>query len=756
MSERITRRYFIKTSTIATGALALPALDLRHRHTDPSATKAADRLIERVLPTNANQFVCELIHDVDGKDAFEYEARPSGKIALRGNNALTLAVAFNQYLRHEARLSYDWQAISPLRLTAPLPSPVTKVRRECLARERFFLNYCTYGYSLPYFRWAEWQRLLDWMAMNGINRPLLQAGQEAVWLRVWQAYGMSADAVRGYFSAPAHLPWHRMANLDRWGGPLPLSYIEGQRRLQQKILSRARELGMKPILSGFAGHVPPDLAKLRPQAKISRIKKGWGRLPPEYATWYLDPQDPLFAEVQRKFLREQAALYGTDHFYAADPFNEMEPPSWEPSYLAGVSKAIFDGMLAADPSAHWYQMGWNFFNDKRWDGERLSSMLRAVPKEKMVLLDYICEEDELFRGTENFYGVSFIWNYLGNYGGNTHLLAPLNETSKRIARALKVPNCIGVGSTLEGLNVNSVIYEMVFDQPWYPEGSLDLSAWIRDYAIRRTGQAEQAVIEAWRSLASKVLIQGWVDRQNAMIFQVYPSFKDKDTWTRPSVACALGHLESALLSMLSSADKCRASDGYSFDVVNLTREVLGNYGLEIYRRMLTAYTQKELAQFNLAASTFLEIGHDLDDLLGTRHEFLLGTWLAQARSWGRTPAEADYYETNARQIITCWHRPGGWLTDYASRQWNGLLRNYYLPRWQEFIKMTVASLELDTPFSDQVFASWANDAAVRWLQARGEMYPLRPHADPVATAQRLFEKYRYLSPHSIVGCASAA
>ena len=129
------------------------------------------------------------------------------------------------------------------------------MHRTCAAPERFFLNYCTYGYTLPWWDWAQWQRFLDWMAMNGINRPLLQAGQEAVWLRVWQDYGMSQEEVLAYFPAPAHLPWHRMANLDRWGGPLPLSYVEGQQRLQQQILARARALGMKPILSGFAGHV---------------------------------------------------------------------------------------------------------------------------------------------------------------------------------------------------------------------------------------------------------------------------------------------------------------------------------------------------------------------------------------------------------------------------------------------------------------------------------------------------------------------
>ncbi len=65
-------------------------------------------------------------------------------------------------------------------------------------------------------------------------------------------------------------------------------------------------------------------------------------------------------------------------------------------------------------------------------------------------------------------------------------------------------------------------------------------------------------------------------------------------------------------------------------------------------------------------------------LTGTRHEFLLGPWIRDARAWGATPEEADYYEADARRIVTEW---GGGLRDYARREWNGLLRDYYYPRW---------------------------------------------------------------------------
>ncbi len=51
-------------------------------------------------------------------------------------------------------------------------------------------------------------------------------------------------------------------------------------------------------------------------------------------------------------------LYGTDHLYNGDPFNEMNPPSNDPSYLAQVSKSIYEGLAESDPNAVWVLQGW--------------------------------------------------------------------------------------------------------------------------------------------------------------------------------------------------------------------------------------------------------------------------------------------------------------------------------------------------------------------------------------------------------------
>ena len=39
-------------------------------------------------------------------------------------------------------------------------------------RYRYALNYCTYNYTYSFYDWNDWERELDWMALNGVNLML--------------------------------------------------------------------------------------------------------------------------------------------------------------------------------------------------------------------------------------------------------------------------------------------------------------------------------------------------------------------------------------------------------------------------------------------------------------------------------------------------------------------------------------------------------------------------------------------------------
>ena len=47
------------------------------------------------------------------------------------------------------------------------------------------MNVCTFGYTYAFWKWPEWEKHIDWMALNGINLPLAFVAQEAIWERVY-------------------------------------------------------------------------------------------------------------------------------------------------------------------------------------------------------------------------------------------------------------------------------------------------------------------------------------------------------------------------------------------------------------------------------------------------------------------------------------------------------------------------------------------------------------------------------------------
>ena len=101
-----------------------------------------------------------------------------------------------------------------------------------------------------------------------------------------------------------------------------------------------------------------------------------------------------------------------------------------------------------------------------------------------------------------------------------------------------------MGSTLEGLSVNPIAYDLLLEQPWHATAAVDLKQWVADYATRRAGRADAAVLHAWEILAEKVLLDQAV--------------------------------------------------GYQFDLVNLTRQALSNLAAIVQARMVVAAEAKDL------------------------------------------------------------------------------------------------------------------------------------------------------------------
>ncbi len=702
---------------------------------------AVRQLLQRLVPAHAQQFVCEKIAaGAKGEETFELKSR-DGKIVLGGTNANAMAVGLNHYLKYYCHTNVSWYAANPVSMPEILPAIEGTIHRDARCKDRFFLNYCTFGYTMPWWQWNDWERLIDWMALHGVTMPLAITGQEAVWYRVWQKFGLNDEQIRNYFTGPAHLPWHRMANIDYWQGGLPHSWLDHQLELQKRIVAREREFNMTPVLPAFAGHVPAAIVTAHPGAKITLLGD-WGGFDKKYLCHFLDPLDPLFKQIQKEFLTEQTKLFGTDHIYGCDPFNEVKPPSWEPDYLAKVGTTIHESMAAVDPDARWLQMTWVFYYDrKHWTNERIKAMVRSVPQDKMILLDYYGEMQEVWKMTEKYFNQPYLWCYLGNFGGNTMLAGNLKTVEERIENTFANggSNLTGIGSTLEGFDVNPVMYDYLFEKAW-TKGATNIDDWIRSYAASRCGGEDRNFIEAWEILFNKVYTKPAVLGQG-MLTNARPTLTGHGNWsTNPAIHYDNRDLLRVWELLLKTRDK--SSNSYRHDLVNVARQAIGNHFLTVRNRFNAAYQAKDADKATAAGVEMLRILDDMDRLLSTRSDFMLGKWLKEAKALGADNAgEVKYYERNARTILTTWGEKGQSLNEYANRSWAGLISGYYRKRWEMFARDVTTAIREKKEFDAKAFNEKMTAFEWQWTQ-QNELYPAAPVGDSVRIATELYQKYQ--------------
>ncbi len=710
-----------------------PAVDLN----------AAAALVARVVPGHAQRFTLAAIPDSAGLDVFEVESR-NDRIVLRGSSGVAIASALNWYLEHVAGVEVTIP-LRPIYLVAPLPVVAAKVHVVTPFRVRYFFNYCTFSYSMAWWDWAEWQRMIDWMALKGINTPLAATGQEGTWRLVLRDLGFSDKLIADFLVGPAYLPWGWMGNIDGLGGPLPARWIDDHVQLERQILARERSLGMTPVLQGFTGHVPASIKQVFPDAKIHQTgdwSAGFS------GTWFLDPLDPLFQRIGKRFIERQTELFGTDHYYAADSFNEIDPPSDDPVFLAGMGRAVYQSMRSADTASVWVLQGWFlYYQAKFWKEPQARALLGAVPDDRMLVLDLWGDRHPVWRQREAFYGKPWIWNVLYNFGGKTSLNGDLPKIAANLADVLSSPArgmLSGLGMMMEGLGANPIVPGFVMDMNWRSQVPT-VAGWTEEYVTRRYRTANASAWAAWQMLLATAYRS---TAQTGTFLAERPGFYDpKATYrTEPNAPYPVNALAAALDTLLAAAPALGGNDAYRYDVVNLARQAIGQLGVPAVNAVEEAFKRKDRRALIVAEAKVVGLLRDLDKLAGTREEFLLGRWLEDAKRWGKTPAERDLYEWNARNIITLWgtkctEGENDDLNLYAYKEWQGMFTRYYLPRWHAFFTRLNQSLDAGTEFDRRPFAAEMCQWEQGWSHGH-DVFRTTPRGDELAVARRLLEKYR--------------
>lgn len=708
-----------------------------------SSEKAVYDLIERVTPGYASQYRLEIIPSENGNDIYEVDG-DGQKIILRGNNAVSLATAFNWYLKYTCHAHVSWFG-NQLELPEKLPQPAHKERRIINGKFRVYMNYCTVSYTAAWWNWERWQQELDYMAMNAINMPLFSVGLDGVWYNTLLRFNFTEEEARAFLTGPGHSAWQWMQNIQSYGGPLPKSVIDKHVALGKKILARQLELGMQPIQQGFSGYVPRELQKKYPQAKIS-MKRKWCGFD---GTAQLDPTDPLFHEMGLAFLEEQDKLFGSYGAYAADPFHESAPPVDTPEYLKSVGQTIHKLFQTFDTGALWVMQAWSMRED----------IVKAIPKESLLILDLNGSKTASNGG----WGYPVIAGNLHNFGGRINMhgdLALLASNQYKKAKA-RYPNVCGSGLFMEAIEQNPVYYDLAFEMPNHTD-SIHLQGWLAAYAERRYGARSAAAEKAWMYLLEGPYRRGTNGTERSSIVAARPALDVKKSG--PNAGLGIPYepmlVIQAQAQLLKDADKLAVSKPYRFDIVDVQRQMMTNLGQLVHKKAAEAFVAKDRAAFTLHSRRFLELLSDMDELLYTRSEYSFDKWLTEARSWGETKKEKDLMERDATSLVTIWGADGDpRIFDYSWREWAGLINGYYLPRWQKFYTMLQGHLDAGTDYQEEglplaygredfrandfynQLADWELAYVVQTDKARTPV----TRGDELVITRRLFDKYLKLS-----------
>ena len=117
-----------------------------------SETQAAAALARRILPRLSSSI--RFVYIPSDRDHFVLEMC-GDELQIAGNSAVSMAFGLNCYLRDYCRITVTWYRRDKIDEPKRLPIVVGRIEREARVENRFFLNYCTYGYSLNWWQWDE-------------------------------------------------------------------------------------------------------------------------------------------------------------------------------------------------------------------------------------------------------------------------------------------------------------------------------------------------------------------------------------------------------------------------------------------------------------------------------------------------------------------------------------------------------------------------------------------------------------------------
>ncbi len=651
-------------------SLIIPATKINANDFD-----AVKQLAARRVPWLANNLLLKKI-SADKGELFVLQTQ-NNKIQISATNANAAATGLNWYLKYYCHrsMSHMGDNLSPVNSLPVIKEPVTI---NAATQYRYALNYCTYNYTMSFYTWNDWERELDWMALNGVNLMLIANGEEAVWQNVLRRIGFTEKEITDFITGPSYNAWWLMGNLEKWGGPMPQSQIDSRKRMVQKMIGRMRELGIEPVMPAFYGMVPHNLHE---KLKAHIIRQG---------NWIsftrpsiLDPTDSTFNRIAGLFYEETKKLYGSDiRFFSGDPFHEGGITEGIDLAKAGLN--IQRAMQQHFPGSIWVLQGWLDNPSK--------ALLSETDKSHLLIQELAGENTNDWERRNGFEGTPFIWCTVTNFGERPGINGKLQRFATEVNRAStgKFSQYMkGVGIMPEGINNNPVAYDLLLELAWHKE-QLDVPNWLKNYVQARYGKYNKNIEEAWQLFLQTAYSNPGRQTgapENILCARPGLDIKFTSTWGSVNKGYDTAKYAEAVKIFAKALPQFKNSETYKIDLINFTKQILANRADIVYENIQKAYKEKDVTAFDKAAGHFLQLHTLTNELAGTHEFFRLTTYQQQALQGGNTSVEKKNNLKNAMMLITFWgghDRNEDLLHEYAYKEWSGMMLTYYKKRWEMY------------------------------------------------------------------------
>ena len=360
-------------------------------------------------------------------------------------------------------------------------------------------------------------------------------------------------------------------------------------------------------------------------------------IPRSTRTFILHPrQEALYREIGKRFIEAYKAEYGPVSYYLADTFNELAVPvSEDRRYedLERFGRTVYAGIEAGDPQATWVMQGWLFVFDPFWDAPSVEALLRGVPNDRMLILDY---SNDLTPGLRDkyapapwkrdhaFYGKQWTNGMAHTFGGNNNVKGNLALMASEPAAVLASPqngNLVGWSMCPEGIETNEVVYELMTDAGW-SSTPIDLGAWLPRYCGSRYGACPPAMQQAWELLQQSAYgAHIWMTKQ---AWQGEPSL----TPQAASVDAGPAFVRATAL-ILSCAPALGGNALYRNDLIEFVAQAAGGYVDEQLALATECIRSKQPATGRRHAEAALAMLGQIDAILHLRADRRLETWVGR-------------------------------------------------------------------------------------------------------------------------------